>query len=217
MRKEGFKLAIDDFGAGHGEMKLLCDFPLDYLKIDRHFITGVDHLPRKQHLVRSIVNIAHVLGVRVIAEGIETEAEFLTCREFGVDLVQGWLIARPTVFTSELPESFPHINRIGVARRNSQTLDEILIRREIERLPTVFEHDSVDSVFELFRRNPQQAFFRFSMPTANRAASSTNIISRNISTDPLAVTCSRTRSMSAPSPISSTPRRSSVSMPMPTS
>ncbi|NWJ25110.1 EAL domain-containing protein [Rhizobium sp. RM] len=159
MRREGFKLAIDDFGAGHGEMKLLCDFPLDYLKIDRHFISGVDHHPRKQHLVRNIVNIAHVLGVRVIAEGIETEAEFLACREYGVDLVQGWLIARPTVFTSELPQSFPHLNRIGVSRRSSQTLDEILIRREIERLPTVYEHDSVDSVFELFRKNPQQAFF----------------------------------------------------------
>ncbi|MDS7596416.1 EAL domain-containing protein [Agrobacterium tumefaciens] len=159
MRREGFKLAIDDFGAGHGEMKLLCDFPLDYLKIDRHFISSVDHHPRKQHLVRNIVNIAHVLGVRVIAEGIETEAEFLACREYGVDLVQGWLIAKPTVFTSELPQSFPHLNRIGIARRSSQTLDEILIRREIERLPTVYEHDSVDSVFELFRKNPQQAFF----------------------------------------------------------
>lgn len=159
MRKEGFKLAIDDFGVGHGEMKLLCEFPVDYLKIDRYFIEGLDRNPRKRHLVKNIVNIAHVLGVRVIAEGIETEQEFLACREHGVDLVQGWFISRPTTFVSELQSAFPHLQHLGEIRRSSQTLDEILIRRQIERLPTVFENDTIDSVFELFRRNPAQAFF----------------------------------------------------------
>lgn len=159
MRKEGFKIAIDDFGVGHGEMKLLSDYQVDYLKIDRHFIDGVDSNPRKRHLVRHIVNIAHVLGVRVIAEGIETEAEFLVCREYGVDLVQGWFIARPTTFTTELQPAFPHLQHLGENRRSSQSLDEILIRKQIERLPTVFENDSIDSVFELFRRNPAQGFF----------------------------------------------------------
>jgi diguanylate cyclase (GGDEF)-like protein len=159
MRKEGFKLAIDDFGVGHGEMKLLCDYPVDYLKIDRHFVAGIDGNPRKRHLVKNIVNIAHVLGIRVIAEGIETEAEFLACREYGVDLVQGWFIARPTTFISELQPSFPYLADIGRTRRSSQSLDEILIRKQIENLPTVYENQSIDSVFELFRRNPRQAFF----------------------------------------------------------
>jgi diguanylate cyclase (GGDEF)-like protein len=159
MRKAGFKLSIDDFGVGHGEMKLLCDYPVDYLKIDRHFIAGIDKNPRKRHLVKNIVNIAHVLGIRVIAEGIETEAEFLACREYGVDLVQGWFIARPTTFISELQPSFPHLADIGRSRRSSQSLDEILIRKQIENLPTVYENESIDTVFELFRRNPRQAFF----------------------------------------------------------
>lgn len=159
LRKSGFKLAIDDFGVGHGEMKLLCDYPLDYVKIDRHFIAGLDGNPRKRHLVRNIVNFCHVLGVRVIAEGIETEAEFIACREFGVDLVQGWFIARPTTLTTELKPSFPHLQEIGKVRRSAQSLDEILIRRQIEHMPTVFEHESIDSVFDLFRRNPRQSFF----------------------------------------------------------
>lgn len=159
MRKAGFKLAIDDFGVGHGEMKLLCDFPVDYLKIDRHFVSEIDNNPRKRHLVKNIVNIAHTLGIRVIAEGIETEAEFLACREYGVDLVQGYFIARPTTFLTELQPAFPHLADIGRTRRSSQSLDEILIRKQIEKLPTVFESDAIDSVFELFRRNPRQAFF----------------------------------------------------------
>jgi len=159
LRKAGFKLAIDDFGVGHGEMKLLCDYQVDYLKIDRHFIDGIDESPRKRHLVKNIVHMAHVLGIRVIAEGIETEAELLACREYGVDLLQGYLIARPTTFPNELQPAFPHLAEVGRVRRSSQSLDEILIRKQIENLPAVYEHESIDTVFELFRRNPRQAFF----------------------------------------------------------
>lgn len=175
MRKAGFKLAIDDFGVGHGEIKLLCDFPVDYLKIDRHFIAGLDESPRKRHLVRNLVNIAHVLGIRVIAEGVETEAECLACREFGVDMVQGWFIARPTTFVSELQPAFPHLTDLGRSRRSSQSLDEILIRKQIEILPTVFEHESIDTVFELFRANPRQAFF----PVLNANSEPRGIISEH--------------------------------------
>ncbi|MGN7291964.1 bifunctional diguanylate cyclase/phosphodiesterase [Rhizobium sp. SAFR-030] len=159
LRKAGFKLAIDDFGVGHAEIKLLCDFAVDYLKIDRHFIAGLDASPRKRHLVRNIVNIAHVLGIRVIAEGVETEAECVACRDIGIDLVQGWFIARPTTFVNELQPSFPHLAELGRGKRSSHSLDEILIRKQIEMLPTVYEHESVDSVFELFRSNPRQSFF----------------------------------------------------------
>ena len=159
LRRSGFKLAIDDFGVGHGEMKLLCDFPVDYVKIDRHFIAGLDSNPRKRHLVKNIVNFCHVLGVRVIAEGIETEAEFIACREFGVDLVQGWFIARPTTMITELKSAFPHLQEIGKVRRSTQSLDEVLIRKQIELMPTVYEHENIEHVFDLFRRNPGQSFF----------------------------------------------------------
>ncbi|MDQ0455185.1 bifunctional diguanylate cyclase/phosphodiesterase [Rhizobium paknamense] len=159
LRSAGFKLAIDDFGIGHGEMKLLCDYPVDYLKVDRHFIHQLDHNPRKRHLVKNIVQTAHVLGVRVIAEGIETEGEFVTCRDMGVDLVQGWHIARPTPHLSELKPAYPHLKEAGPLRRVGQSLDEILIRREVETLPAVYENDSIETVFDLFRRNPRQSFF----------------------------------------------------------
>ncbi len=159
LRKAGFKLAIDDFGVGHGEMKLLCDYSVDYLKIDRHFVADIDRSPRKRHLLKSIVNMAHVLGTRVIAEGIETEAEFIACRDYGVDLVQGWFISRPSTHLSELVPAFPHLQELGKNKGTSQSLDEILIRKQIEMLPTVYESDAIDTVFELFRRNPRQAYF----------------------------------------------------------
>lgn len=159
MRRSGFKIAIDDFGVGRGEFKLLCDYPVDYLKIDRHFIAGLGDAPRKQHLVRNIVSIAHTLGIRVIAEGVETEAEFLACREFGVDMVQGWYIARPSVNVEDQRPSFPHLRDQSRARGTGGSLDELLIRKQIENLPFVYENDSIEKVFEMFRMNPEHSYF----------------------------------------------------------
>jgi diguanylate cyclase (GGDEF)-like protein len=159
MRRSGFKIAIDDFGVGRGEFKLLCDYPVDYLKIDRHFIADLADAPRKQHLVKNIVNIAHTLGIRVIAEGVETEQEFLACREFGVDMVQGWYIARPSVNVNDQRTSFPHLRDHSKARGSGGSLDELLIRKQIENLPFVYENDSIEKVFEMFRMNPEHSYF----------------------------------------------------------
>ena len=159
MRRSGFKIAIDDFGVGRGEFKLLSDYQVDYLKIDRHFIADVGNAPRKQHLVKNIVNIAHTLGIRVIAEGVETEAEFLSCREFGVDMVQGYYIARPSVNVDDQRSNFPHLRDHSRSRTSANSLDELLIRKQIENLPFVYENDSIEKVFEMFRMNPENSYF----------------------------------------------------------
>ncbi|MDQ0319502.1 diguanylate cyclase (GGDEF)-like protein [Pararhizobium capsulatum DSM 1112] len=159
LRLAGFKLALDDFGVGFNGLKLLCDQPVDYVKIDRHFISGIDASPRKRHLVRHTVNTAHVLGTRVVAEGVETEAEFSTCRDLGCDLVQGYFVARPTVHFAELQPSYPHLVQTAEVRRPSASLDSILIRKQIEQVPAVNEASGLDSVFELFRKSPQRSFF----------------------------------------------------------
>ncbi len=159
LRQAGFKLAIDDFGVGFNGLKLLCDQPVDYVKIDRHFISGIESCPRKRHIVRHTVNTAHVLGTRVIAEGVETEAEFATCRDLGCDLVQGYFVARPTVHFADLQPAYPHLEQSTSARRQSTSLDSILIRKQIEQMPALRENDDLDSVFELFRRSPQRSFF----------------------------------------------------------
>ncbi|MDR3496826.1 MAG: EAL domain-containing protein [Ancalomicrobiaceae bacterium] len=159
LRSLGFKLAIDDFGAGHSEMKLLSDVSIDYLKIDRHFVSGLDHSARRRHVVRNVVNMAHALGVRVIAEGVESEAELACCRGLGCDMVQGWYIGYPTVHIEELQATYQHVVSAGVPKSRLQSIDEILIRREIETLPTLNESDDLDAAFDLFKRNPHQTYF----------------------------------------------------------
>ena len=76
LRQTGFMIALDDFGRGSSELRLLHDMSPDYVKIDRFFLNGIDTDPRRKLFVTTVANLAHVLGARVIAEGVETEREY---------------------------------------------------------------------------------------------------------------------------------------------
>jgi diguanylate cyclase (GGDEF)-like protein len=103
------RIAIDDFGTGFSGLHMLMRVQPHYVKIDRFFVTDLAHDPRKQVVVANVVRLAHSLGFMIVAEGIETEAEFRTAREIGCDLAQGYLIARPTTELSELRPSYGHV------------------------------------------------------------------------------------------------------------
>ena len=154
----GFKLAIDDFGVGFNGMKLLCDLAVDYIKIDRHFISGIDTNPRKRHVLRQLVSSSHVLGTRVIAEGVETETEFVICRDLGCDLVQGYYVARPTSDAMSLQSAYGHLEQAGRRRIANGSLDAVLIRQQVEIVPVVCENEGLDAVFDFFRQSPQRSF-----------------------------------------------------------
>lgn len=88
-------LAYDDFGAGQARLTQLTDAPPDFIKLDRKLIRGIDRARPRQQLVRALARVSRDLGVRLIAEGIETTAEAATCRELGCDFGQGYLFAQP--------------------------------------------------------------------------------------------------------------------------
>ena len=159
LRRNGLRLAIDDFGVGHSEFKLLCDFGLDYVKIDSHFIQGIADSHRRRLFVSTITNLAHLLGIRVIAEGVENEADYIVCRDAGCDLVQGYFVARPTCEVSELLPVYPHVARIRERHRTTRRSDALLVRSEVSELPAVREDTDIETVFETFRKSPGQNFF----------------------------------------------------------
>ncbi|SIR17895.1 diguanylate cyclase/phosphodiesterase [Rhizobium sp. RU20A] len=173
MQLAGFKIAIDDFGAGCNGLRALCDYNVDYVKIDRHFIAGIDQSPRRRQIVKHTLAMAHVLGIRVVAEGVETEAEFMTCRDLGCDLVQGYYIARPVTGRDQLQTVYPHVERAGLRRLASGTLDSMLIRRQIEHVEPVSENADLETVFDYFRANPSRRFF----PVVNASGEPRGILS----------------------------------------
>ena len=94
-RRQGFAVALDDLGAGYAGLRVWSELCPDYVKIDRHFICGIDKDPVKREFVRAMLDIAHRMGHKAIAEGIETQAEFNTLVAMGVEYAQGYFIARP--------------------------------------------------------------------------------------------------------------------------
>ena len=95
-RAMGFKTAIDDLGEGFSSLRLWSELRPEFIKIDMHFVQGVDHDPIKFQFLKSIQQIAESCGTRVIAEGIETEGELRVIKDIGIALGQGYFIARPT-------------------------------------------------------------------------------------------------------------------------
>ena len=91
----GVQLAIDDFGSGYSSLAYLRAFPFDFLKIDREFVTNLDLEHGHSVIVGAIIQLAHTLGLRVIAEGAELIGEVEMLREFGCDQAQGYYYARP--------------------------------------------------------------------------------------------------------------------------
>lgn len=98
----GIDISLDDFGTGHSSLSQLKNLPIQYVKMDQEFIKTMIRYSEEEVVVRSIINLAHILGLNVIAEGIETEEQKNILIESGCDFGQGYYLARP--MTSEVFE-----------------------------------------------------------------------------------------------------------------
>jgi EAL domain-containing protein (putative c-di-GMP-specific phosphodiesterase class I) len=91
----GVSLSIDDFGTGYSSLSHLARMPVHELKIDRSFVQGLESDPESAPVVRAAIDMGHGLGLKVIAEGIESEEAALRLRNFGCDVAQGYLYSEP--------------------------------------------------------------------------------------------------------------------------
>jgi EAL domain-containing protein (putative c-di-GMP-specific phosphodiesterase class I) len=94
-KQMGFGTALDDFGAGHAGLALLARFQPEIIKLDMELIRGIEASLARRVIVDGIARMARKLGITLLAEGVETEAELYTLRELGIRYVQGYLLARP--------------------------------------------------------------------------------------------------------------------------
>jgi EAL domain-containing protein (putative c-di-GMP-specific phosphodiesterase class I) len=123
-QRQGFKTAIDDFGAGYSGLNLLSVFQPDFLKLDMELTRAVDTSKIKLTIVKGILHVAQDLGICVIAEGVETKNELETLQELGINLFQGYYFAKPAFESlAEIPrEIFPLRNQNEAFDLESQTL-----------------------------------------------------------------------------------------------
>jgi EAL domain-containing protein (putative c-di-GMP-specific phosphodiesterase class I) len=105
LKSLGVTLAIDDFGTGYSSLSYLQRFPLDILKVDKSFVDGLGS-GEGSEIVAAVINLAHTLGLRVIAEGVETEIQLEELQKLDCDFAQGYLFSRP-VPAADLVTNFP--------------------------------------------------------------------------------------------------------------
>lgn len=159
-RAMGFQIAIDDLGEGFSSLRLWSELRPEYVKIDMHFIQGINLDPVKLQFVRSIHEIARESGSLVIAEGIETQAELLMIRDLGIAYGQGYQIARPNNFpaTTLGADVLNALNRQGVAvypRRSTIDHNIVSALKLLTVVPAATPRMTNNTVYEMFDHNPE--------------------------------------------------------------
>ncbi len=150
----GYAIAIDDLGAGYASLRLWSELRPAYVKIDQHFVRGLDDDPVKREFVRSMGEIARGVGAQVVAEGVETTGELGVLAELGIELAQGYHLARPAaepplvlpvgLFERDLP-----LLRDAWRWQQGQTVGELARPN-----PTISPDTSMDAAGVLFRQRP---------------------------------------------------------------
>lgn len=152
-RKTGYSVAIDDFGTGDSGLQMLYQSNPNFLKIDRFFIRSIQSDSKKKLLVSAIVDLSHTMGVRVIAEGLETIQELYACRDIRCDLAQGFLIERPVLNPLKICAHYSIVSD-NENRRRPQNAP---VRHLVAALETLGCDASLVEVFEKFRTRPTQS------------------------------------------------------------
>lgn len=156
-KQSGYSIAIDDFGIGVSGLKLLYFSEANIIKIDRFFISNIDQDSKKKLFCSSIIDMAHIMGMQVIAEGVETQKEFYTCKDIGADFIQGFLVQKPTKNINEILPIYNDIsNLILDDKREDQNkfIDEQFIDK-IEPLPV---NSSLYDIILHFKKNTDHNF-----------------------------------------------------------
>jgi EAL domain-containing protein (putative c-di-GMP-specific phosphodiesterase class I)/GGDEF domain-containing protein len=152
-KRLGLRIALDDYGSGYAGLKLLYRAEPDLIKIDRFFIEGVHADARKRFFVSSVVATAHMMGVPVVAEGIETEKEFYALCEVGCDYLQGYFLGKPVLDVGELHASYSVVERLHASDRRKASSDWEYFESAMDLRPAVELGEDLLEVLKRFRQN----------------------------------------------------------------
>ena len=156
-KESGYSIAIDDFGIGVSGLKLLYFSEAHVIKLDRFFITNIDQDSKKKLFCSSIIEMAHIMGMQVIAEGIETAKEFYTCKDIGADFIQGYLVQYPTLDINEIKNIYPNI--VSLINEDKRANGNASIDSEfIESISALDINTSLYNLFVHFKEDTKNNF-----------------------------------------------------------
>lgn len=156
-KQEGFDIAIDDFGTGISGLQLLYYSETNFIKLDRFFIQNISNDSKKRLFCSSIVDMAHIMGIKVIAEGVEEEKEFLTCKDIGIDFIQGFLIQKPQTDVEKLKIIYEKVKELNKKDKRIHH-DNVVDKEYISYIKPIKESASLHELFVYFKENPNNNF-----------------------------------------------------------
>lgn len=160
----GFSVGIDHFGSAYSGMQMLYFLNPDFIKLDPFFIQNLNADSKKSLFVGSILNISHLMGSVVIAEGVETIEEFYSCRNISCDLIQGYLVHQPCINQDALKPAYEQVQQWSSKDRRERETDLQLVQSEIKFIEPISIDIDIIEVFDFFKHNPGDTFF----PVVNR-------------------------------------------------
>lgn len=156
-KSNGYYIAIDDFGIGVSGLKLLYFSEAHIIKIDRFFITNIDIDSKKKLFCSSIVDMAHIMGMKVIAEGVERDNEYYTCKDIGIDFIQGFLIQKPTLEVEKINHSYKTVIKL-IKKDRREHVKNIVDPQFITYIEPLHINTSLHDLFLYFKNHPQNIF-----------------------------------------------------------
>ncbi len=173
-KEENFCIAIDDFGVGYSGYKLLYDSTPDVIKIDRFFLKDIEKDMKKKVMVRNITHLAIQLGIKVIAEGVETKEELLVCRDIGCHLAQGYLIQKPTLHTNEIAQKYSDM--FELLKKDKRAENEYKMDSYLDKIKSLSVHSKMSQVIEYFKKYPETSV----IPIVNSNEEPIGILQENV-------------------------------------
>ena len=156
-KQEGYDIAIDDFGTGIAGLQLLYYAESNFIKIDRFFIQNIQSDAKKRLFCSSIINMAHIMGMRVIAEGIESKEEYYTCKDLGADLLQGYFIQKPKIELEKIKSKYEEISDLYKNDKRYFSTN-LLDKQKIEIIKPILINTSLHDLFIYFKENSENSF-----------------------------------------------------------
>jgi diguanylate cyclase (GGDEF)-like protein len=159
LRRSVGKIALDDFGGGTASLPLVHVLKPDYVKLDRYFSFGVAGDKTRTLFLGTLVNTCHLLGIQTVAKGVENALDYHVCREMGVDLIQGCLIAAPETEPDRLRADYAEVKSLNARDQRAGQGDQHLVAARTMEIDPIPWSASMTDVFDRFRRHKDHTFF----------------------------------------------------------
>ena len=156
-KQEGYNVVLDNFATGISGFQLLYYPNCDFIKLDRMFIDNIGKDIKKRLFFSSIINMAHIMNIKVIASCVETIEEYYVCKDLGVDFIQGFFVQKPTKEYQKITTNYKHIKELYKNDKRNDSANSIT-KDKIKKIDSLGVNSTLEELFGYFKENPTNHF-----------------------------------------------------------